>query len=490
MLSVWTCRQGVEAGADGGAPPTAVERFQAVCGNCHALPSPADLPRAVWAEVVLPRMGQFLGHYASPTQREELLSADPQARSRLEAAQVYPAGPTVSQEDWLAVQEWVLAQAPDSLLMPDYPRGPTATLAAQYPDFFLSPPSGTYVAVPREGGVVMADINKGMLFSLDGGLSPKQQVAVGSGLTDISYGRAGAFATVIGSFSPTDAGLGTIVEFADGRPRTVGTGLRRPTSLIALDLDDDPEEELVVTEFGKWTGGLSRWDRQSDGRYTRSDLSSQTGATQVLALPGPGRSFLVLYAQGKEEVIRYTVGASGGVAAESVLRFPPSWGSSSLKLVDFDADGIQDLLYTCGDGADYISDPKPYHGVRVFRGAADGTYAEARFWPLPGAYDAELGDFDGDGDVDLAAISFFPDYRQPEPYSAVLFENDGSAAWPLRPLPGSDRGRFIRLAAGDVNGDGRPDLVATTLAMEPVPDNGRLAGWVQQGLPLVMWVGR
>ncbi len=487
---MWTCTQGADTDAGAGAPLTEAERFQAVCGNCHALPSPTDLPRTVWAEVVLPRMGQFLGYYTSSTQREELLSADAQARSRLEAAQIYPARPTVSAEDWQAVQAWVLAQAPDSLAMPDYPQGAPATLAVQFPEFFLSPPSGTYVAVPREGGVVMADVNKGMLFSLDGGLSPKQQVAVGSGLTDIFYGNDGAFATVIGSFSPTDAGLGTILQFSDARPRTVATGLRRPTSLIGLNLDADPEEELIVTEFGKWTGGLSRWDRQPDGQYTRTDLSSQTGATQVLALPGPDRSFLVLYAQGKEEVIRYTVGAGGEVAAESVLRFPPSWGSSSLKLVDFDADGIQDLLYTCGDGADYLSDPKPYHGVRLFRGASDGSYAETRFWPLPGAYDAELGDFDGDGDVDLAAISFFPDYRQAEPHSAVLFENDGSDAWPLRPLAGADRGRFIRLAAGDVNGDGRPDLVATTLAMEPVPDDGRLAAWVQQGLPLVMWVGK
>ena len=80
-------------------------------------------------------MGQFLGYYATPTQREELLAADPQARARLEAAQIYPAGPTVSEGDWLAVQAWVLAQAPDSLAMPDHPRGPTATLAARYPDF-------------------------------------------------------------------------------------------------------------------------------------------------------------------------------------------------------------------------------------------------------------------------------------------------------------------------------------------------------------------
>ena len=210
----------------------------------------------------------------------------------------------------------------------------------------------------------------------------------------------------------------------------------------------------------------------------------------------------MLYAQGKEEVIRYTVGAGGEVSAESVLRFPPSWGSSSLKLVDFDGDGVRDLLYTCGDGADYISDPKPYHGIRLFRGAADGTYAETRFWPLAGAYDAELGDFDGDGDVDLAAISFFPDYRQAEPHAAVLFENDGSelAAAPTtrcRPRAlhpprrgGRQRRRPARPRGHDPSHGARPGqwpargLGAAGAAVGDVGgavDRGWLVGWLRLG---------
>ena len=57
----------------------------------------------------------------------------------------------------------------------------------------------------------------------------------------------------------------------------------------------------------------------------------------------------------------------------------------------------------------------------------------------------------------------------------------------MRPLPGGEFGRFIRLAAGEIDGDDWVELVASTLAMEPVPDGGRLAHWVKQGLPFVVW---
>ena len=67
---------------------------------------------------------------------------------------------------------------------------------------------------------------------------------------------------------------------------------------------------------------------------------------------------------------------------------------------------------------------------------------------------------------------------------------DGGAVdgpWRAHPLPGAQAGRFIRLATGDLDGDGDVDLAAGSLAMQPVPDGGRLAGWIENGLPFVVW---
>jgi len=54
-------------------------------------------------------------------------------------------------------------------------------------------------------------------------------------------------------------------------------------------------------------------------------------------------------------------------------------------------------------------------------------------------------------------------------------------------LPGAKAGRFLRLTAGDFDRDGDTDLAAATLAMEAVPDGGRMARWLKNGLPFVVW---
>ncbi len=47
---------------------------------------------------------------------------------------------------------------------------------------------------------------------------------------------------------------------------------------------------------------------------------------------------------------------------------------------------------------------------------------------------------------------------------------------------GFDKGRWIVMDHADQDGDGDIDLVLGSLAFEVIPDNGQLAGWVQNGL--------
>lgn len=94
-----------------------------------------------------------------------------------------------------------------------------------------------------------------------------------------------------------------------------------------------------------------------------------------------------------------------------------------------------------------------------------GTPADGKLWKrhvitnkkLRGAYDVALADFDGDGDLDVAASS----WRLSNNF--VWFENDGTPAdgeWKMRIIEANlKETRMIRVA--DIDGDHDPDLVGT-----------------------------
>ncbi len=88
-----------------------------------------------------------------------------------------------------------------------------------------------------------------------------------------------------------------------------------------------------------------------------------------------------------------------------------------------------------------------------------GEFSEAWFYPLYGAYRALARDFDLDGDMDIAAIAFFPNYLGSFKESFTYLENQGGLKFTPSTFPESISGRWITMDAGDWDGDGDADIV-------------------------------
>lgn len=478
--------------APSAATPTLPENDQAAtlmavrCGSCHAVADPSDLDRATWRNHVLPRMGYFLGIYPDTLERAALLEA---GADRVARADIFPAEPRISGADWEAIQAYILRHAPEVLEVDTLPLAPALPLfRPRFSEAFLSPPSVTLAQFSAGGGYYIGDANQGQLFYIPPGSNqPVGALPVGEGAVCLTERNNALLVSVMGSFSPTDQARGRLLRLPlrGGGGQVLLDSLQRPVHHLLIDLNEDGREDLIVSEYGKWTGRLAWWEATADGGYQPHTLRDISGAirTATTDLNGDGRTdILALFGQGDEGIWAFFNQGQGQFREQQLLRFPPSYGSSYFQLIDWDGDGDHDLLYTNGDNADYSPILKPYHGIRLFTNGGGGQFVETWFQPLPGAYKVLAEDFDQDGDRDLAAISFFPDFERQPRQGFVYFENLGADQFLPRGFPRATLGRWITLDAGDVDQDGDLDLLLGSLAFEVVPDRGQVKGWVDNGL--------
>ncbi|CAN5794663.1 hypothetical protein BH24BAC1_BH24BAC1_30900 [soil metagenome] len=255
------------------------------------------------------------------------------------------------------------------------------------------------------------------------------------------------------------------------------------------DLNQNGREDVVICSFGHNAGRLA-WYENTGGQYREHLLRNLPGARRVLIhdLNGDGLPDLVaLMAQGQEGIFAYYNQGGGRFKEVPLLRFPPVYGSSDFELVDFNGDGFLDILSTNGDNADYSYSLKPYHGVRLFLNDGQNNFKEAWFYPLHGASRTIAHDFDQDGKVDIAAISFFPDFERAPHESFVYFQNQGDLQFLPQTFEQAPSGRWLVLEKGDVDGDGDMDLILGSFIYGPAQGGeALLEKWRQNQIPFVV----
>jgi hypothetical protein len=207
-----------------------------------------------------------------------------------------------------------------------------------------------------------------------------------------------------------------------------------------------------------------------DNHYARHVIRPVPGAIKAYALDYNRDGLpdlFVLFAQGEEGIFLYTNRGNGRFDQKEILRFPPSYGSSYFEMDDFNHDGYPDIVYTCGDNADFSLVLKPYHGVYIFLNDGKWNFNQRYFFPVNGCYKAMARDFDGDGDLDLAVISFFADYQNQPEEGFVYLENTGDFKFIPHSMKETQQGRWLTMDVGDLDGDGKPDILLGNFSVAP-----------------------
>ena len=447
--------------------------YKTYCGGCHALPDPGQLTKAMWEKSLLPDMGARLG--IRPEGYDPYDKIERSERMIMEAKELYPEKPLISESDWEAIVQYVMENAPDALPA-DTSRNHRSSRLTQFIPQKVTTETyrGSRVThlryFPEERGLTGTNAN-GEIWKWAPGDSVEFIHSFKSPV--VSYNRYGASEYVVemGQMHPTELDLGTFWSVEEDSREVVAERLQRPVFSAVEDLNGDGKPEFIICEFGNLTGRLTLVS-EYEGRYTKTELLPYAGSIRVEIhdMNDDGlKDIVVLVAQGNEGAYILFQGSNLSFAARQILRLNPLYGSSDFDLFDYDGDGDMDIVIAHGDNADYSPIVKSYHGIRLFLNNGNNGFEEAFFYPVYGATQVEAVDFDEDGDIDFAVTSFFPDFDNNPKESFLYLENRSSADFDFEAytFEGAEEGRWIVMESGDMDGDGDIDLVLGSFTYSP-----------------------
>jgi hypothetical protein len=431
------------------------------------LPDPALLDSKSWEKGVLPNMGPRLGIFRHLFEKYPSSIRDTNIGPRF-----YPSRPLLTDEEWQHIMDYYTATSPDSLtpaVRQKVIRNGLSLFKVQAPVLRCEEPAVCLTQVDTTvagGGLWLYDVHYGNFSRWSPALQLVDSVHVAGGIVDLDMRDSDLVVCNIGVLTPNNGRSGK-VQRVSRRGLHVDTTtlfdhLERPVQLTAADLNQDGRMDYLVCEFGNLKGALSWLENKGEGHYERHVIRAVAGALKAYVddYNHDGKPDIwALFAQGDEGIFLFTNKGAGQFSEESVLRFPPMYGSTYFELADLNKDGLPDILYTCGDNADFSPVLKPYHGVYIFLNEGGHRFTQHYFFPVDGCYKAIARDFDGDGDLDIATISFFPDTDHRPEEGFVYFENQGGMDLQPYSIMETQQGKWLTMDAADLDRDGRTDLI-------------------------------
>ncbi len=295
---------------------------------------------------------------------------------------------------------------------------------------------------------------------------------------------------------PNNDKIGTVFILEnDGQqhftPHIVLENTSRVTDVRAADLNGDGKMDLVLAQFGYDQGEVSWLERTGPWEFRRHVLLELSGAINVCVADFNGDhkpDIVALISQQWEEVYYFQNQGYGEFQTHRIWGSTnEDYGSSGLSVSDLNRDGRPDIIFSNGDGFGpaVTPGPRPWHGVQWLENAGEGNFRYHRIGNLPGAYSPVAVDLDGDGAMDVVAVSAYADWnnKNRDVVSLMWFRNDGRMNFEPVALARTPRD-LITLAAGDFDGSGKPSLVTGGFYIYPSYDTmSRITLWKRAAQP-------
>ncbi|TLU91764.1 VCBS repeat-containing protein [Dyadobacter sediminis] len=426
------------------------------CSSCHLFPEPALLDKKTWINGVLPAMAGQLGI--------EVLQGNVYLTDKKSV---------LTGKEWSRLVEYYKTLAPDTLQKATVP----VVASDDWCNFTLKKPaenpdavsSTTMVAIDeKRHQIVTSSSERSAIYEYSSNLEIILSSDLPSAAIDISFAQQTSqedIITCMGGMQAADHTKGQILEYRqkDSKANLLSSDLIRPIQTRPLDYNKDGLQDYVVCAFGHNRGGLYILKQDADHTFEKVPVREVPGATQSVVQDfnhDGWPDIMTLFAHGDEGIWLFLNNQHGGFTTKNILRFPPSSGSSSFQLIDMDKDGKEDIVYTAGDNSDYSRILKPYHGIYIYKNTGNLHFEKSYFYPVNGCTKAIAADFDKDGDIDVAVIAFFADFKSNPAQTFLYFEhvNEGITFKPHN-VPVAASGRWICMDASDYDNDGDIDIV-------------------------------
>jgi hypothetical protein len=216
------------------------------------------------------------------------------------------------------------------------------------------------------------------------------------------------------------------------------------------DFNGDGIHDLLVDDED--TGLLTVLLGKGDGTFTvGQSMRYPTTSLAVADFNGDGKLDVAL-----SETTQTTILLGNGDGTFTAVHNPSPIGSLQLVAGDFNGDGKIDLAVASYNDTTLTAAP-----IIILLGNGDGTFTTAPSQPQLVASQLVAEDFNGDGKIDLVAIS-----DAGNTVTILLGSGDGAFTAPST-LPTDSNFSAVALAVGDFNGDGKPDVAVAALANNP-----------------------